>query len=194
MFNLTPQERNAALFLVITLAIGTGVLFFKNNFSREVKPQLVKGQSQVEVELITVHLDGAVFKPGLYRVKKDSRLEDVLKKTELKSQADISNINLARKISDGEKIIIPSRGESLFLDSGVIEFYGDELSKGDLINVNRAGISELSGLPGIGETLAQRIIEYRVQFGPFRDKEELKKVKGIGEKRLEKIKNLIIIN
>ena len=196
MFDLTPQERNVAIFLVITLAVGSGVLFFRGGRFREDKVALVKAvpKNETNEEVIMVHLAGAVFQPGLYRVKKGSRLGEVLQDKNLKAQADISNINLARPVSDGERIFIPLKSTAVQKDSGNSSVSLHTNSQSHLLNINQAEAFELSALPGIGQVLAGRIVEHRKQFGPFKTKEELKKVRGIGEKRFEKIKDLISVN
>ena len=197
MFNLTPQERNVALFLVVTLAVGSGVLFFKNRGFRQIKPELVKAlpENDTKEEVIMIHLAGAVFQPGLYRVKKGSRLGEMLQDKNLMAQADISNMNLARPVSDGERILIPLKSTAIQRDfeSSSVPLDSSD-SRLSLFNINRAAAFELSTLPGIGQVLAGRIVEYRREFGSFKTKEELKKVRGIGEKRFEKIKDLISAN
>lgn len=69
----------------------------------------------------------------------------------------------------------------------------EEIKKSKEININTAGIYELSKLPGIGEVIAQRIIDYRETNGPFNEKEEIKNVKGIGPKKFEKIEDIILL-
>ncbi len=207
MFNLTPQERNVALFLVLTLAVGSGILLFKNRSFHRIKPELVKAESNKKAkidakeEIIVVHLAGAVFQPGLYRVKKGSRLGEVLQDKNLMAQADISNINLARAVRDGERIFIPFKAATTLIKTAAAQKnlgnFSSSIttdSQSQLTNINQADASELAKLPGIGEILARRIVEYRRQFGSFQTKDEVKKVKGIGEKRFEKIKGLIAIN
>ncbi|MEA3369382.1 MAG: ComEA family DNA-binding protein [Candidatus Ratteibacteria bacterium] len=203
MFDLTPQERNVALFLVITLAVGSGVLFFRRGKFRENKVALVKAvpKDDRNEEVVMVHLAGAVFQPGLYRVKKGSRLGEVLQDKNLKAQADVSNINLARPVSDGERIFIPFKADATLIKTTAGQKNLGNFSSGittdsqsQLININQADASELAKLPGIGEILARRIVEYRRQFGSFQTKDEVKKVKAIGEKRFEKIKDLISVN
>lgn len=200
MFNLTPQERKAAIFLIITLALGSGILFYKNIKGEVIKPELVKAKSSEEAkadakeETIVVHLAGAVFRPGLYQVKKGTRVGELIEKAELLAQADISNLNLARFVSDGEKIFIPSKTNAEPVGPADSSPSLNKTGEEGLININQASVLELSRLPGIGEVLAQRIIAYREQFGQFQSKEELKEVKGIGKKRFEKIESLICIH
>ena len=67
------------------------------------------------------------------------------------------------------------------------------LVAGDKVNINTANKEELSALPGIGPAIAERIIEYRDKNGPFKNTEEITKIKGIGEKTFQKIKDLIAI-
>lgn len=99
---------------------------------------------------------------------------------------DLSALNLARRVVDGEKILVgvpPAPG------SGT----GQERAPGGKVNLNLATVAELDGLPGVGPVLAERIIEYREKNGGFRAVEELRKVDGIGATRYERLKELVTI-
>ncbi|MCF6096623.1 helix-hairpin-helix domain-containing protein [Thermovorax subterraneus] len=148
------------------------------------------GEVSDEVKIV-VHVAGAVKNPGVYELKEGSRVIDAVKAAGgYISEADVTGINLAKKLQDEDKIYIPRLGESAAFD-GVS---GGVSPPDGKININSAGIDELDKLPGIGLALAQRIIDYRNQHGPFKSIEELKNVSGIGEKRFEEIKNLVKVN
>ena len=138
---------------------------------------------------IKVDIEGAVKKPGLKTLNSDEdRLDDAIKAAKgLKRFADTGQINLAMKIYDGMKIVIPEYGEELIVEGG-------NNKKGGFagkVNVNTASITELQQLPGIGPAYAQRIVDYRESIGMFRCPEDLLEIKGIGEKRLDSIRDNI---
>lgn len=152
---------------------------------------------QSEAGKIVVHIEGEVEKPGVYELKKDSRVYDAIDAAGgLLKGADRRRINLAKKITDEEYIYIANKNEenieityreNLLMPTDVIE-------NTNLININRANIMELKELPGIGDVLAGRIIEYRNEKGGFKSIEEIKNVNGIGDKRFSDIKDKVIIN
>lgn len=152
---------------------------------------------QSEAGKIVVHIEGEVEKPGVYELKKDSRVYDAIDAAGgLLKDADRRRINLAKKITDEEYIYIANKNEenieityreNLLMPTDVIE-------NTNLININRANIMELKELPGIGDVLAGRIIEYRNEKGGFKSIEEIKNVNGIGDKRFSDIKDKVIIN
>ncbi len=152
---------------------------------------------QSEAGKIVVHIEGEVEKPGVYELKKDSRVYDAIDAAGgLLKDADRRRINLAKKITDEEYIYIANKNEenieityreNLLMPTDVIE-------NTNLININRANIMELKELPGIGDVLAGRIIDYRDEKGGFKSIEEIKNVSGIGDKRFSDIKDKVIIN
>ena len=96
-------------------------------------------------------------------------------------------------IDEGEHIIVQRENKTLPLRGGLPSTDGYlELLPGETLNINTADREELMKLPGIGEVLAQRIIDYRNSHGPFRSIEEIMEVEDIGEGRFEKIKALIV--
>lgn len=144
--------------------------------------------------LIIVDIGGQVKNPGVYQVKYKSRLNDVIKEAGgMTSSADKNRINRAEEVTDGEKIYIPKVGEE---DDGEHDnIYNNIKSsmkdKKEIININKSNESELEKIPGIGPSMAKRIIEYRQENGKFRKIEDLQNIKGIGDKTFEKIKSYI---
>jgi competence protein ComEA len=147
--------------------------------------------------IIKAYICGEVKKPGVYEIEKGSRVIDILKLAGGQSEdACLEIVNLAQEVFDGQRIYIPSIGE--ISSGGFLFFTGDDSKNGSysengIININSAGLEELESLPGIGPVTAKNIIDYRNKNGLFKAKEELRKVTGIGEKKYEKIKQLISI-
>lgn len=141
-----------------------------------------------EIKKIKVYITGEVNKPGVFELDKDSRVEDAINSAGgLTNLANIKNINLALIIEDGQKIYIPNIN-----DNDIIDYYSvEETSKNSKININKATISQLQNLPGVGPSLAEKIFNYRKENGEFKNIEDLKKVNGIGEKKFESLKEFI---
>ena len=136
-------------------------------------------KSDTENMIVGVHIKGEVNNPGYYELKYGSRIKDALKLAGGEtSKADLGEINLALFISDGEEIVIPKAEKEI---------------KSGKININTADNYTLCKLDGIGEAIASRIIEYRVENGTFKTINDIKKVDGIGSSLFDKIKNSITV-
>lgn len=148
-----------------------------------------------------IYITGSVKVPGIYEIDPGSRIYQVIEKAGgLSSEADPVAINLALPLSDGMHVHVPSRDtesrSTSLVDSrsGVItekiHISGTGNIK-DRIDINRADMNQLQSLPGIGPKTAGSIITYRKEKGFFRSVEELLKIKGIGPKKLEAIKDCV---
>lgn len=158
---------------------------------------------------IFVHIDGYVNNPGVYQLKENERTNALIEKAGgLKNGYSIKNINLAAKLSDGDKVYIPSIEEEKILGNqnnnnvntvGKHTNNGNNLNnnvsitKNNKININTANVSELKQITGIGESTANKIIDYRENVGKFKKIEDIKEVKGIGDSKFESLKNKITI-
>lgn len=141
---------------------------------------------------LAVHVAGAVERPGLYRVDEGKRVADALEAAGgPTTEAAIDNLNLAARLRDGEKVLVPR----VAAEPGAGSAPGaTEAREGQqAININTAGIDELQNLPGIGPSLAQRIVSYREKNGQFSSVSELDRVDGIGPQRLKSLKDLVTI-
>lgn len=133
------------------------------------------------------HIDGEVHSPGVYVILEGERLADLIEKAGgLTSDANAKALNLAMKIEDEMKIYVPNLSES------PEEADMSNSGNSSKININRASVSELITLPGIGEQKAQKIIDYR-EDQPFETIEELMNISGIGDKTFESLKELISV-
>ncbi len=144
---------------------------------------------------IVVAISGRVRQPGLVRLPADSRVADAIAAAGgALPGTDLSFVNLARKVSDGELIVIgitPSPGQTF--DSGAADPSASGPTSGGLVNINTATAAQLDALPGIGPALAQRIIDYRTQHGAFRSVNQLEQVPGIGDAKFADIKDLVTV-
>ena len=129
---------------------------------------------------VVVHVTGAVNAPGVFTLPADARVDDAVRAAGATADADLSQLNLAQKLNDGQKIVVPKTGETAAASTG--DEGTGEPESGGLINLNTASQAELETLPSIGEVRAQAIIDYRETNGGFKSVEELKEVSGIGEK------------
>lgn len=168
------------------------------------KEQIVNGGG------IFVHIDGYINNPGVYEIKENDRIKTLIDKAGgFKEGYSIKNINLAAKLSDGDKIYIPSVSEEKVSENNNNNININSSGKGQnvkndrnnvsvmknnsKININTANISELKQITGIGESTANKIIDYRENVGKFKKIEDIKEVKGIGDAKYESLKNKITI-
>jgi len=148
-------------------------------------------KSEVEVRrepapVIKVHVAGAVRREGVYELKTGARVEDAISAAGgFLESAKRENINLAALLEDGEKVFVPPGRTTAAAPRG------DNLREGERVDINRASTLELQRVPGIGPTLAGRIVDLRSTRGPFESIEEIKLVRGIGDWRFEQLKPYI---
>lgn len=193
---------------------GDGFLTGKSN-REEFSGVLASGETtsdiqQQEVEInnnnaaeekneVVVYICGAVMSPGVYIMPIESRLYEVIEAAGgFTEAADAAYHNLARHITDGERIYILTVAETqvLTVTQQVEGEDGSRNSDGDTkgqVNLNTATVEQLMELPGVGEAKAISILEYREKIGTFADVTELMNVSGIGESMFEKIKDKVVI-
>ena len=150
-----------------------------------------------EIENIYVHIIGAVNLPGIIVAPKDVRLYEIVELAGgLKEDADEALINLASKVEDGDKIIIPYKEDSSMNNSNlkINEVYKNSMSSNSgKININTASIDELKTLTGIGQSTAEKIVNYRNKVSKFEKIEDIKNVSGIGDSKFNSIKDKIVV-
>jgi len=141
---------------------------------------------------VIVYISGAVSAPDVYELPLNARIKDlVLAAGGLTADADPERINLAERLKDSEHIHVPRQGEAPN-DAAVAADTVGAAQSGPL-DLNTASASDLDSLPGIGQSFADRIIEYRTTNGPFTSVEDLQKVKGIGAALFAKIAPLVSV-
>ena len=155
-------------------------------------------EEEKEDNEIIVHITGEVENEGIVKVEKDSRLIDVIEEAGGTTEdADLSKVNLAYTVQDGQKIYIPNAEENIeeYINEDAGEGVIPEESKinKEKVNINTAKQTELETLNGIGPSTALKIINYREENGQFKEIEDIKNVPGIGESKFEAIKEDICV-
>lgn len=140
--------------------------------------------------VVLVDVAGWVRRPGVYEFTEGARVIDAIDAAGgARSGALLEALNLAAPLTDGIQILVPREGQEGVAPAPVT---GGAVA-GGLVNVNSAIATELEELPGIGEVIAQRIIDYRTENGPFATVDELLDVSGIGDAILESIRELVTV-
>jgi len=144
-------------------------------------------RAQVGAEPITVHVAGAVQVPGLVEVASDGRVADAVAAAGGATRsADLTGLNLAAPVRDGEQIVVPT------LDDRTGVAGGSAVDDGK-VRVNLATPAGLEDLPGVGPVLAARIHAFREEHGPFASVEDLLDVPGIGEAKLAALRDAVLL-
>lgn len=207
--NLDSKQKKIVIIVGIIIIIGI-LYFIYNEVDKKSTDQIDNNMLSIEnntkeneesKELVIVHITGAVRTPGIVKLPEGARIEDAIDKAGgLTEDADISDVNLAYVLEDGIKIKIPTiseeKNEEIIISSsgeGIVEKEISNNSENKIININKANETDLQTLPGIGASLAGRIVEYRNSNGKFNKIEDIKNVSGIGESKYENIKNLICV-
>jgi competence protein ComEA len=202
--------------LIVLLLVGV-ILFsggyrlaqIKDKSTEKLKPAL-ESSDENKAKEVTVHVFGAVSKPGVYQVSQSARVIDAINMAGPTGEADLDSIKLAAKVTDGQDISVPFKADIDPAATGVTQGAstsagrnvftaptgaksGGAVAANGLVNINTANQSELDTLPGIGPALAQRIIQYRETNGYFQSVEDLKNVSGIGDKNFENMKDKITV-
>ena len=190
MFDLnTNPEQKKGVLILFALTIGLAGFYFLNS-----RPQVESVAIQEVTPMVApvapadliINVAGKVRTPGVYQLPPGSRVIDAIKAAgdQLKG-VDISDINLARTLVDGEQILV---GSVKYSSGKVIV---KKISPDNPLDINRATLAQLDTLPGIGPVTAGRIIDYRIKVGRINNLDELKKISGLGGSKFEEIKALL---
>ena len=184
-------EQKRGLAIIFALSIGIAAFYFLNSRpGAEIAAieELAPIVEQVEPAKLIVNVAGKVANPGVYQLPSGARVIDAIQAAgnQLKG-VDISDINLARVLVDGEQILVG--GSKSISNRSVVK----KISPENPLDINRATLAQLDTLPGIGPVTAQRIIDYRIKVGRINALDELKKISGLGGSKFEEIKPLLRI-
>lgn len=196
------------LAIIMLIFIGYYIIKKTENYSYE-ELEIIEENTVIEnsekineeetTEEIIVHIMGEVENEGIIKIKKDARIADVIDEAGgTTNEADLSKINLAYSVKDGQKIYIPNINDEKNEEEYITEEAGDKVvveEEGETskININTAKQTELETLSGIGPSTALKIIDYRKENGKFETIEDIKNVPGIGDAKFENIKESICV-
>jgi competence protein ComEA len=181
--------------VAIVAAVAAVYAIFQALDERSAPPILIE-DATANLPLV-VEVRGEVKAPGVVSLSPGARLQDAIAAAGgLSNDADLSTVNLARRLRDGELVVIlalPAPGSTPVLPSVGIDDAVPAEDPRARINLNSATAEELEALPSIGEVIAARIIAYREQNGPFRLVDDLIHVEGISDRTIDEIRNLVTV-
>ena len=189
----TPTANRRLFLFVFVFAMTIGAILISLNSAKPYESTsesvtIEEPSSSIEEPSVFVHVVGEVEKPGIYIVATRARVFDaIIAAGGFTKSADQSTVNLAREVSDGEQVVVMAAGAQ----SGSAA--AQTSAQAALISLNRASQLELEALPGVGPTLAGRMIDWRTANGGFKKKEDLLKVSGIGNKMFDGMKDLVTL-
>ncbi|WP_205752860.1 ComEA family DNA-binding protein [Cryptosporangium phraense] len=188
-----PGRRGLAVLAAVgvVVAVLAGVAVWRDRpasspvVSASVVAEPVASASASAVQAV-VAVSGKVRRPGLVRLPAGSRVADAVDAAGgALPGADLSQLNLARKVVDGELIAV-----GVGAPAGAGAPAGSTSGDGPL-DLNAATVDQFDSLPGVGPVLAERIVAYRTEHGGFRSVDQLREVDGIGDSRFEKLRELV---
>lgn len=200
MFYFSRGEQVVLVVLMLALLAGVGVLLYNQGQAAAGSDQpflIDPAVGREDTGVILVHVAGEVRRPGVYRLKVDSRVRDAIAAAGGATQkADVNALNLAARVGDEQKVHVPAREPQSGNPSNRLPPSTEAQPPQRPISINHASEQELQALPGIGPTYARRIVEHRrrlqhTQGRGFTCLEELMEVPGIGPKRFAQIKSYL---
>ena len=186
--------------LVVTLAVVIAIAAFNVSSSSSLESKDSNDNGNLSVQssdalpaLVSVYVSGEVESPGVFELSSGSRVCDAIEAAGgITDKASIDTLNLARKVSDGEHVFVPSYEDPDSLSDSYTDAKKTTAKEGPL-NINRATAHDFETLPGIGPATASKIVSYRESNGPFPSVDNLVDVPGIGSKKLDSIRDLICV-
>jgi competence protein ComEA len=180
---------------VVALVAGIAVVYaLYQAFDERSAPPIVIEDAAATLPIV-VEMRGEIEAPGVYELSPEARLQDAIAAAGgLTEEADLSTVNLARRLRDGELIVIlalPVPGSTPMVPLPDASDASKEDESRARININTATTEELEALPGVGEVIATRIVAYREQNGPLRSVDDLIHVEGISDRVIDSIRELV---
>lgn len=223
MLESLTKKQKIIFFIILSIMIAVIIFYiystlYANNFSYFSENNTLNANDLIEnseinysisdnenfkTNTITVYICGAVNENKVVTLEENSRICNAIDAVGgLTKEADLTNINLAYILEDGEKIYIPKQGEEIQNNStssssnsqdSSYSNYSPNSVKNNKININKATQTELETIPGVGPSTALKIIDFREENGKFDSIEDIKNVSGIGDAKYKKMKEYITV-
>lgn len=194
----SPGELALVAILALTIVGGSALVFFRTDQTPPppIRKVAAAKPTQQPAKAVFVHVAGMVKAPGVYQLSEGSRVKDAIDAAGGPQEgADLEPLNLAALLNDGEKILVTRPGQ--VVPPGVQAAGAAGLSSSSpgaaKVNLNTATAVQLEELPNIGPVLAQRIIAHRQSKGNFTSVKQLMEVSGVGPKKYEGLKDLVVV-
>jgi competence protein ComEA len=192
------------LVLLTAVLLGGAGLWYMRSLPRPVEVRSAPGSAPAAAETpsvspspetILVDVAGWVRRPGVYEFHTGDRIVDAVEAAGgARPGAALETLNLAAPLTDGTQVLVLKAASGVGVAPGAIPAAGSGTgSVGSLVNINAATATELEALPGVGEVIAQRIVDYRTANGPFTSVDQLLDVSGIGESTLESMRESVTV-
>jgi competence protein ComEA len=193
---LAGLTRREALLLTMAglVVLGGGGLWYARSLPQPVRIRAPTPAPTISAapSTVLVHVAGWVRSPGVYELHEGDRVVDAIQAAGgARRGADLGALNLAAVLADAQQVLVPKTGEAQPA-AGTAPTTGSAAPQ-QLINVNTATPTELEELPGIGPVLAEAIVSYREEHGPFTSVDQLEDVSGIGPVTLGEIRDLVTV-
>ena len=183
-------ERHQWLVAAAALLVLAGVIALRSASDPSPSAQIVFGDAPALADgaPIRVHVTGAVQHPGVVPLRSGDRLSDALSAAGgTSSAADVEDLNLARRLRDGEQVVIPEKTRRSAAAAISTQ------PPGGKIDLNRATEAQLDALPGIGATYAKRIVDSRAVDGPFKSAQEIVARRIVPQTTFDKVRDLVMV-
>ncbi|GEO57367.1 helix-hairpin-helix domain-containing protein [Companilactobacillus bobalius] len=205
VYQYVRNKKIGLLVSIVALVVGGYFfLFHKTTLTSTVEPkqELATQKDEIkkskidskikEPQTIVVDVQGAVKKSGVYHVKDKAIVQEVIQTAGgFAANADLRQINQAKRVADQMQIYIPVKGEKTRAPANT-NLSGDTQGK-KIVNINTATVDDFKNVTGIGPKKAQKVIAYREEHGQFKTLHDLTNVSGIGEKSLSKLKDQLTV-
>ena len=190
-----PMYKKSLLILLLIACVGGGAAMYGYASQDEALPLDAADRPEAQRSMeITVYVTGAVNQPGIVTVPEEARVADAVNACGgVLPTAALDQVNMAQKLKDGQQVRVPEKSTDAAAAAGGAGNQEKGTDASGRVNINLADEKTLDSLPGIGPAMAKRIIDYRNTEGMFQSPEDLKKIKGIGDAKFEKLKDKITV-
>lgn len=195
MLPVSLSRSHALTLAVVTLAVlvvGGRFLAARGGAEAAAPAAVLERATPASRAPLVVHVVGAVRRPGLYRLRDGSRINDAVERAGgATRKADLSLVNLAAPLSDGIQVVVPVKPSPVVSGAATAGDGAAASAAAGPLHLNTATVEQLDTLPGVGPVTAQKIVDWRTKHGAFASVDDLDAIPGIGPARLDQLRDLV---